>query len=83
MYWQTFVFYSFPFIFNSLNNSTTNTGAKTSRIISNTCSAGNSTILNMFLKPSVNSIANINAAEPSAASINLLLLNTLVLNIDL
>ena len=83
MYWQTFVFsYSFPFIFNNLNSSTTKTGDSINKTNSNICSLGNNTMLNMFLNFDVNSIINIKAAEPISANSNVLLLNGFELNND-
>ena len=70
------------FILNNFNNSTINTGANTNPTTSNTCSVGNNTKLNISLNAGTNNIINIKAADPSEASINLLLLNIPVLNID-
>ena len=75
--------YSFPLIFNNLNNSTTIIGENTNKTTSNICSLGKSTKLNMFLICAVNKIINISAADTTSASNSVLLLNGFVLNIDL
>ena len=75
-----FYYHSFPFIFNNLNISTITNGANTNNTISNICSFGNNTILNIFLSCDVNSIININDADTISANISFLLLNGFDLN---
>lgn len=77
------LFYSLPFIFNNLNNSTISIGKNTSNIISIICSFGSNVMLKISLKCDVNNIINISDADTNSASINFPLLNGLVLKIDL
>ena len=69
-------------ILNNLNNSTIASGASTNNIVSIIFPRGNTGILNICLSDGINNITNINAADTAIASINLLLLNIPVLNID-
>ena len=69
-------------ILNNLNNSTIINGDITKTINSKTFCVGSAGILKIVRNAGIAKIIPINTADPSTAHINLLLLNTFVLNTD-